>query len=596
MNFSQNKYIEESDDISLKTWGALTDVSDPDSLDQIWTSVAMNLLKHSERQSNRDAYNRISRLCKQDRMRIWEELRDEQDHSHKLRPIASEQTRIVASEITRSMNATAAAKEKFNASSSNSSREYRQAGTPLESSSANSAANNEGVHAKSKKRLMQETGIQHEASPSPRKKTSRLYPKNLVKKCPPKTFNPKMKIKEPWKILMDCAICMHSDWDVELPSETQIDMDKIGSDLRRILFNIALKNLWLVQDLRTKPGYDKFRCLRFKDAFTAMSGIWNLYSQDENKQFGEALVSEAKKICEMPQLEEHLPQISHIVAILKGSADTAKGLLSLTYELQRSYAQNSEEMRFITMVQHISPTRWRGETGSSATAISKSALADVYGVGKEARKCDCLLTVDGLEIANFEAKRKGTGTTDLAIQLRKNSKIAKSIALELDHLGVDHPPILNIHGNTALISKLGKFKDDIYVVGRCASAIVLPELETELDMFLDHGIYVLWNLLMYFECYAQDVFKKKRKYDYKQRSEANEATVTAKPKFKEEYLEWQKVVFHTPTKPSTKPTETDVYISLLECEDGNGEQAASNALSLLPLLTPNVKLRNQSTK
>ncbi|KAF9174265.1 hypothetical protein BGX20_000316 [Mortierella sp. AD010] len=506
MNFSQNKYIEESDDISLKTWGALTDVSDPDSLDQIWTSVAMNLLKHSERQSNRDAYNRISRLCKQDRMRIWEELRDEQDHSHKLRPIASEQTRIVASEITRSMNATAAAKEKFNeiASSSNSSREYRQAGTPLESSSANSAANNEGVHAKSKKRLMQETGIQHEASPSPRKKTSRLYPKNLVKKCPPKTFNPKMKIKEPWKILMDCAICMHSDWDVELPSETQIDMDKIGSDLRRILFNIALKNLWLVQDLRTKPGYDKFRCLRFKDAL--------------------------------------------------------------------------------------------GETGSSATAISKSALADVYGVGKEARKCDCLLTVDGLEIANFEAKRKGTGTTDLAIQLRKNSKIAKSIALELDHLGVDHPPILNIHGNTALISKLGKFKDDIYVVGRCASAIVLPELETELDMFLDHGIYVLWNLLMYFECYAQDVFKKKRKYDYKQRSEANEATVTAKPKFKEEYLEWQKVVFHTPTKPSTKPTETDVYISLLECEDGNGEQAASNALSLLPLLTPNVKLRNQSTK
>ncbi|KAG0007246.1 hypothetical protein BGZ80_004899, partial [Entomortierella chlamydospora] len=125
MNSNQNKYIEENDDIGLKTWGALSNVSDPNSLDQIWTSIAMNLLKHSERQSSRDAYNRLSRLCKQDRMRIREELRDEvsgqsspncqkQDHSHKLRPIASEQTRIVASDITRRMNAIATAKKKFN--------------------------------------------------------------------------------------------------------------------------------------------------------------------------------------------------------------------------------------------------------------------------------------------------------------------------------------------------------------------------------------------------------------------------------------------------------------------------------------------------
>ncbi|KAF9995451.1 hypothetical protein BGZ79_010862, partial [Entomortierella chlamydospora] len=58
-------------------------------------------------------------------MRIREELRDEvsgqsspncqkQDHSHKLRPIASEQTRFVASDITRRMNAIATAKKKFN--------------------------------------------------------------------------------------------------------------------------------------------------------------------------------------------------------------------------------------------------------------------------------------------------------------------------------------------------------------------------------------------------------------------------------------------------------------------------------------------------
>ncbi|KAF9343665.1 hypothetical protein BGX26_005397, partial [Mortierella sp. AD094] len=130
-------------------------------------------------------------------------------------------------------------------------------------------------------------------------------------------------------------------------------MDTIGSDSRQALFKIALRNLQRVQELSKNDGFDKFKCLPFKDAFTALSGIWNLYSQGANSQFGEELMSEAKAICEMPRLEEHPTQISQSVTSLKAnSSGTAKGLLNLTYELQKHQSPDSEAMRFIIMIQN----------------------------------------------------------------------------------------------------------------------------------------------------------------------------------------------------------------------------------------------------
>ncbi|KAG9064526.1 hypothetical protein KI688_003716 [Linnemannia hyalina] len=76
MNSKQKKYFAKSDEIELKQWGALADVSHPDDLDIIWTSIAMNLLKNSSRQRNREARNRLRRLSTYDRMRIWEQLHE----------------------------------------------------------------------------------------------------------------------------------------------------------------------------------------------------------------------------------------------------------------------------------------------------------------------------------------------------------------------------------------------------------------------------------------------------------------------------------------------------------------------------------------
>ncbi|KAG0291850.1 hypothetical protein BGZ98_002844, partial [Dissophora globulifera] len=58
----------------------------------------------------------------------------------------------------------------------------------------------------------------------------------------------------------------HSDWEVNLPTEDDIDMDEVGGNLRQTLFKIALSNLKQVQESFSKEGFDKFESIPFKDA------------------------------------------------------------------------------------------------------------------------------------------------------------------------------------------------------------------------------------------------------------------------------------------------------------------------------------------
>lgn len=91
----------------------------------------------------------------------------------------------------------------------------------------------------------------------------------------------------------------------------------------------------------------------------------------------------------------------------------------------------------------------RGEQGCAAARLSSSIVSTFFDTATSTRKCDCILSVDGLEVANFEAKKGACSELDLAIQLRKNIKINKSILLQLERYGVGCPPILCIHGKAS---------------------------------------------------------------------------------------------------------------------------------------------------
>ncbi|KAG9069617.1 hypothetical protein KI688_010521 [Linnemannia hyalina] len=141
-----------------------------------------------------------------------------------------------------------------------------------------------------------------------------------------------------------------------------------------------------------------------------------------------------------------------------------------------------------------------GEQGCSASGLSKSKLADVFETGTMPRKCDGLLSVNSVEVGNFEFKRASASKLEVACQLRKNIKINKSILLELDKY----------------------------------------ELECE---------------------------------------DAEDA-VSSAPKNVAEILEWEQVVFHTPTKVAKRPSLLDrLKRAKEEADQGSSEDEVENLLA-----------------
>ncbi|KAG0354803.1 hypothetical protein BGZ54_001477, partial [Gamsiella multidivaricata] len=280
------------------------------------------------------------------------------------------------------------------------------------------------------------------------------------------------------KVDVDTEILVHNfiaGWDVELPILNESYSEEIGSKNKEMLFKIALKNLHDVQRMNRIPSFDKGRCLQYKDAFVALSGIWNLFSQNASDHFDPAQSKEAQDLCLLPHLDAKIPGIDLIVQPLidkLNDGSSLQELLEHTYKLQYELPAQRLNLRVLQTMPLTGPKAlseadalllWAsvfkdglpldtalslhlGDQGCAATTLSKSALAEAFDTDNATRKCDCILAVDGLEVGNFEAKRESSSSIDIAIQMRKNAKINKSILLELEKYGLECPPILNIQG------------------------------------------------------------------------------------------------------------------------------------------------------
>ncbi|KAF9355675.1 hypothetical protein BGX26_006265 [Mortierella sp. AD094] len=100
-----------------------------------------------------------------------------------------------------------------------------------------------------------------------------------------------------------------------------------------------------------------------------------------------------------------------------------------------------------------------GDRACAVTNLSKSFLAWAFDVGNNGRKCDFILKVGSVEVANFEAKRKTASKVEVAAQFRKNAKINESISLTIDKCELRSPPLLHFEGLTVSVSKLDRFED-----------------------------------------------------------------------------------------------------------------------------------------
>lgn len=88
-----------------------------------------------------------------------------------------------------------------------------------------------------------------------------------------------------------------------------------------------------------------------------------------------------------------------------------------------------------------------GEQGLAAARQSNVHLLEIYDIVAGTRKCDTILTVEDLEVANFELKKALCTDVKDDIQLRRTIKAMKSISMILRDYGLQCPPVCCMRGS-----------------------------------------------------------------------------------------------------------------------------------------------------
>ncbi|KAF9976170.1 hypothetical protein BGZ73_009024 [Actinomortierella ambigua] len=118
---------------------------------------------------------------------------------------------------------------------------------------------------------------------------------------------------------------------VELP-EVPVDMEQEGTR-RSVLYHIAASHLRNASVRQLHAQYDRSKCLDYKDAFVALSGIWDTFSSFTNELFGKDLTYEAKTLCYLPLIDNKDDELGEIANSLL-QKQTLTAMLDETYKLQ----------------------------------------------------------------------------------------------------------------------------------------------------------------------------------------------------------------------------------------------------------------------
>ncbi|KAF8945835.1 hypothetical protein BGZ47_001862 [Haplosporangium gracile] len=115
MNALQVRYIEVTpgQDISAKDWAMLSDATDVNSLESLWTSQVLYSLRSSTNKENLEAFSRLSRQSKRDRAAVFQSAIVDINHLRALRPIVSRQEIVVAEDHTNELERTLHRKRKL---------------------------------------------------------------------------------------------------------------------------------------------------------------------------------------------------------------------------------------------------------------------------------------------------------------------------------------------------------------------------------------------------------------------------------------------------------------------------------------------------
>ncbi|KAG0045541.1 hypothetical protein BGZ83_009253 [Gryganskiella cystojenkinii] len=442
--------------------------------------------------------------------------------------------------------------------------------------------------------------------PSPNASMDHTKRARVTKALPKK----KMRLRDPWHDLAEIAVHLFKGKIVDLPPEATKEAERDPERMK--LYGLAWRHLRDAKEVLGLQTVDRETCLHFRDAFVALSGVFNLYSLMARKVLSSAECMEAKELCLMPELERKDEELTNLLDSLKTTK--ARKLTAVLEDVYLWLSSKPAFRLFLLVLRNIidnilsphhgdnkpsecdalliwgsilkdgrpkgSPfTFYLGEQASSATRVSKTKLACALNTGCSARKCDCTLSAGKIQFGNGEAKRASTPPVAVKVQLRKNIKIARSVLLELSKFGLDCPPQLSIYGLQADIFRVMPWKG-VYVAAPVCDAIVLPTTEAAWNLFIENSAHRLKNLLEYYHEYAVDAMEKIDAFNYTQNtigqeeegeeeegknvgneSDLEDKEVEDKDDLDEEIelINWSDVIFHTPTKPRAVRTAAGIH-------------------------------------
>ncbi|KAG0338098.1 hypothetical protein BG004_007356 [Podila humilis] len=348
---------------------------------------------------------------------------------------------------------------------------------------------------------------------------------------------------------------------VDLPAKATKDIEKDPE--RRKLFELAWQHLADAIDAKEPENIEKETCLHFRDAFVALSGVYNIYSPATRTVLSPTERVEAMDFCRMAELDSKDEALTMLLDSLKTTRTrTLNAVLEdfIDNILNPHHGNKPSECDALliwgSIIKDGRPrgtpfTFDLGEQASITTRVSKCKLACALDTGCNAHKCNCSLSIGKIQFGKGEAKRASTPPAAVKIQLRKNIKIARSVMLELNKFGLDCPPQLSIHGLRADVFRVMPWKR-IYVAAPACDPIVLPTTEAAWNTFIEKAAHRLNNLLEYYHECAVDAKEKIDIFNYSQNTvgqDEEEGRESEGDPNAIELIDWRDVVFHTPTKP-----------------------------------------------
>ncbi|KAF9913238.1 hypothetical protein BX616_010123 [Lobosporangium transversale] len=425
----------------------------------------------------------------------------------------------------------------------------------------------------------------------------------------------RIRLQDPWHDLADAALHLYKGHAVDLPSEEAKDTEKDHE--RQKLYGLAWRHLRDAKKALEQQNKDKEARLHFRDAFVALSGVFNLYSPIARKALTYADRVDAKSLCLIPELEHRDKELTKLLNSLKTTK--TKKLISVLEDIYSFLSSKPKFRLFLLVLRNIienilnphhgdnrpseadalliwgsilkdgrpkgTPfTFCLGDQASLDTRVSKSKLACALNTGCSARKCDCTLSIGKVQFGNAETKRASTPPDAVKIQLRKNIKIARSVMLELSRFGLDSPPQLSLHGLQADVFRVVPWKG-VFVAAPACDPIVLPTMEATWNLFIENTAFRLKNLLEYYHNYAVDAKEKIDLFNYTQKTigqeeegeDEGEGKGEAVVGDEVELIDWSDVIFHTPTKPRAKRS----IVGVIKPDNRRFEQKLQEAITEL---------------